>query len=136
MVAHRAGGDDLQAVLVQLGRVEADLVGDDDDLRVGRLARVEAEAARAAGDDDADVASVSLLAATVVDDRLAISSRGIGISGGSTWADSYSRSTCSLEPEDPAGVDADALEHAVAVEQAVVVDADLGVALSKSLPLM
>ena len=34
-----------------------------------------------------------------------------------------------LEPEDPAGVGADALEDAVAVEQAVIEDADLGVGL-------
>src|SRR5262249_22608752 len=34
-----------------------------------------------------------------------------------------------LQAEDLAGVDADALEDAVAVEQAVVVDADLGVGL-------
>src|SRR5690606_38386458 len=55
VVADRAGGDDLQAVLVQLGRVEDDRVGDDDDLRVARLARVEPEAAGPSGDDEPDV---------------------------------------------------------------------------------
>ena len=55
MIASRRGRDDLQAVVVQLFRVEADVVGDDDDLRVGRLARVEAQAAGPAGDDEADV---------------------------------------------------------------------------------
>ena len=40
---------------------------------------------------------------------------------------------CSREAEDLAGVDADALEDAVAVEQAVVVDADLGVGLVEEL---
>ena len=51
VVAGGAGGDDLQAVLVQLFGVKADVVGDDDDLRVGRLPRVEPQAAGASGDD-------------------------------------------------------------------------------------
>ena len=34
-----------------------------------------------------------------------------------------------LEPEDPPGVSPDPLEHAVAVEQAMIEDADLGVGL-------
>ena len=55
MIAGRRGRDDLQAVIVQLFGIEADVVGDDDDLGVGRLARVEAQAAGAPGDDDADV---------------------------------------------------------------------------------
>ena len=61
MVAGRRGRDDLQAVVVQLFRIEADVVGDDDDLRVGRLARIETQAARAPGDDQADVGVGSLL---------------------------------------------------------------------------
>ena len=56
MVADRADRDDLQAVLVQFRRIEGDVVDDDDDLRIGRLARVEAEVAGAARDDQADVA--------------------------------------------------------------------------------
>ena len=46
MVADRRRRDDLQAVLVQLRRVQADVVDDDDDLRIGGLARVEAERSR------------------------------------------------------------------------------------------
>jgi hypothetical protein len=49
------GRDDFQAVLVQLFRVEADVIGDDDDLGIGGLARIEAKAACAARDDHADV---------------------------------------------------------------------------------
>ena len=44
-------------------------------------------------------------------------------------AESQSRSRWAPEAEDLAAVAADALEDAVAVEQAVVVDADLGVFL-------
>ena len=40
---------------------------------------------------------------------------------------------CSLQAEDFAVVDADALEDAVAVEEAVIVDADLGVGLVEEL---
>ena len=58
---------------------------------------------------------------------LAISSWVIGISSQIALAESHSRSRCCLQPEDLAAVAADALEHAVAVEQAVIVDADLGV---------
>ena len=97
VVAHRAGGDDLQAVLVELGGIEADGVGDDDDLRVGRLARVEAEAAGAAGDDEADVAVGQLVDGQGLDDRLRPSRLAdIGICRWIALAESKRRSTCSL----------------------------------------
>src|SRR5258705_104118 len=56
VVADRRRRDDLQALVVDLGRVQGDVVDDDDDLRLGGLARVKAERAGATADHQADVA--------------------------------------------------------------------------------
>ena len=89
------GGDDLQAVLVQLRRVQADVVDDDDDLRVA-LARVEAELAGAARDDQADVAvRASRWPGPFPRPPRVISSASWGFRGRWSWALSYSRSMCS-----------------------------------------
>ena len=80
MVARGAGRDDLQAMLVKLFGVEADLIGNDDDLGVGRFARVEAQAAGAPGDDHADVGVGELVGGERLIDRpAAMSSRFMGI---------------------------------------------------------
>ena len=131
VIARRCRRDDLQAMLVKLRGVEADLVGDDDDLRIGRLPGVEAQAAGAPGDDDADVGIRELVGGQRVDD-------GVGhlLAGhGDLEMDGLGRFIqpvdMLLEPEDAARVGADALEDAVAVEQTVVEDADLGVGLRR-----
>ena len=46
MVANRAGGDDFQAVAVEIFRIELDLVGDDDHLRIAAAIGIEAQRAR------------------------------------------------------------------------------------------
>src|SRR5438045_4814305 len=56
MVANRGDGDDLHAVFIKLGWVQGDVVDDDDDLRIGSLARIEPEIACPASDQSADIA--------------------------------------------------------------------------------
>ena len=41
MIANRRGRDDVQAGLVDLRRIERDVVDDDDDLRLFAFARIE-----------------------------------------------------------------------------------------------
>src|SRR5262249_15468670 len=55
MVANRRGRHDLQAMLVEFGRVERDVINNDDDLRIGRFARIIADRAGAARDNQPDV---------------------------------------------------------------------------------
>ncbi len=51
MIALRAGRDDLQPLEIQLFGIDRDVIGDDDQLRVGSAVRVEPQAAGAASDD-------------------------------------------------------------------------------------
>ena len=129
MVAHRAGGDDLQAVAVKLFRVERDLIGDDDHLRMAAAIRIETQRAGAAGHDQADVAVLDAVGRERVVDGL-----GHRLFGDRNFQpDRLGRIPqpfeVLLQAEHFAAVAAHALEHAVAVEQAVIVDADLGVFL-------
>ncbi len=55
VVADCRGGDNLHAVFVQFLRIHFDLVSDDDDLRVGRPADIEAEPPCPTSDDESDV---------------------------------------------------------------------------------
>ena len=99
-------------------------------------ARIEAERAGAARDDEADVAVAFSLALTVLSTRfghLLPRQRDFELDGLRAVVEPVD---VLVEAKDLAVVDADAFEDAVAVEQAVVVDADLGVGLVESLPLM
>src|SRR5271165_4261 len=69
VVARRARRDDLQSMLVKFLGVEADLVGDDDDLGVSRFPGVKAQASGAPRDDDADVGVQELVDGQSVNDR-------------------------------------------------------------------
>ena len=72
---------------------------------------------------------MSLLYASVSTIAAAISSRVIGIWRWIALGRFVEPIDVLLEPEDPARVRPDPLEDAVAVEQAVIEDADLGVGL-------
>ena len=127
MVAHRAGGDDLQALLVQLLGIERDVIGDDDHLRIAGAVGIEAQRAGAAGDDQADVAVLDAVGRERVVDGLGhrlARHRNFEPDGLGRVPEPIE---VLVEAEDLAAVAADALEDAVAVEQAVIVDADLGV---------
>ena len=88
------------------------------------LARVDAEIAGAARHDQADVAVADPVPAARLDDDVA----DVGVGVGNLEPDRLGRIEQAIdvafELEDAAVVGADALEHAVAVEQAVVEDAD------------
>ncbi len=127
MVPHHAYGDDLQPLLVQLGRIEGDLVGDDDDLRVAAPVGIEAQRADAPGHHHADVTVLNAVDGQRVLDRL-----GHLLSGhGDFQPNHFGRVPQAFQvlghAEHFAGVTADAFEHAVAIKQTVIVDADLGV---------
>ena len=133
MVAHDAGRDDFQAVLVELRRIETNVIDNDDDLRVGRLARVEAEAAGPARHDQADVAVLLGVGLDRVQHGVAhLLARQRDFQRDVLGAVVEAFDVLA-EAEDLAGVDADALENAVAVEEAVVEDADAGVGLVEEL---
>ncbi len=70
VIAHRAGRDDLQALLVVLLGIEREVVGDDDHLRVRAQVGIEAQRALAARDDQADIAVLDLVQCQRVVDRL------------------------------------------------------------------
>src|SRR5262249_42872298 len=130
MAADEGRGDDLHALVVRPLRIEADVIDDDDDLRWSvALVGVDAEAAGAAGDDGAYVALHLLVG---LDGAQGLLHHLVG-SPGDLEEDVFGALVEAFDvfgqAEDLAGVDADALEDAVAVEQAVVVDADLRVGL-------
>ena len=103
------------------------MVGDDDDLRVGRLARVEAQAARPSRDDHADVRVRQLVKGERIRNRrghLIPFHRDLEVDALRRFIQS---GHVLFQPEHPSGIGPDTLEHAVAVEQSVVEDADLRV---------
>ena len=109
--------DDRHALLVHLARVQLDRVGDDEDRGLRALGGREAQVAGAAGDHQADVAVGEVVGLHgLVHGRLKLLG-GIG----DLQADRPGRIVQAVEVglalKDPAGVDADALEDAVAVEQ-------------------
>ena len=63
-------GHDPQALLVELGRIEADRVSDHNHLGVAGFGRVEAQATRTAGDHQPDVAIYKVVGGQRVDDSL------------------------------------------------------------------
>ena len=103
------------------------MVGDDDDLGVGRLARVEAQAACPPGDDEADVGVGQLVDKRSCRRRrrhVLAFHRDLEMNALGGFVETID---VLLEPEDPARVRPDALEDPVAVEQTMIEDADLGV---------
>src|SRR6516165_6678350 len=129
MIADRRRGHDLQTMLVKLRRIKRDVIDDDDDLRIGRLARIEAQRAGPAGDDEANIAVAFLVDLDGMVDgfgHLLAAHGDLEPDGARALIQSVD---VFLEPEDLAVVNADAFEDAVAVEEAMVVDADLGVVL-------
>src|SRR5262249_26626805 len=129
VVADDRRGDDLHAFFVELGWIEADVIDDDDDLRVGTLVGVEAEGAGAAGDDETDVAVLLALGLDGPQDFLVHAVARPGDLQVEVFGALVEAFDVLVKAEDLAGVDTDALENAVAVEQAVVVDRDGGAGL-------
>src|SRR6266481_858203 len=70
MIANGRDRDDLHAVFVKLGRIEADVVDDNYDLRVGGLAGIEAERAGPTGHDRPDIAVALVVGLDGAGDRL------------------------------------------------------------------
>src|SRR5262249_51217008 len=122
------GGDELEALLVEALGVELDLVGDDDEgSTLLALPHVEAEVADAARDHEADVGVLEPVGAHGLEEGLLdlLERQGQGQEDG--LGRLLEALEVLVEAEDASVVGADALEDAVAVEDAVVEDRDLGV---------
>ena len=133
--AAQARGDEPHAVAVALRRVERERRGDHDQARARAGVRRDAERADAARDDEAQVAVVEAGALR----RLAAERRDLGALGRELERDRPGRGLEAVEvlvqQERPAAVDADALEDAVAVEQAVVEHGDARLLGRRPLPI-
>src|SRR5690606_32771304 len=99
--------NDRQARLVQLLRVEGDLVGDADDAGLLALARVQAQVPVAAGDDEADVGV----------------GEAVGLHGAIHGLGELLAAVWDLEADAPGGVP-EALEVCLLLEDLAVVGAD------------
>ncbi len=133
MISGDADGDDLKALAINLLGIERDVVGDDDHLWARAAVGVQPQRAGAAGDDDADVAVLD-----TVDRQGLLDGLGHFLAGhGNRQEDGLGRLPEAVEvglhAEHLAAIAANALEYAIAIEQAVVVDADLGVFLAVEL---
>src|SRR5204863_9296355 len=100
---------------------------DDDHFGAPALPRIDAEIARAARDDEADVAVANLVAPARLDDDVADLVGRVRDVETDRLRRVEQALDVAFELEDAAVVGADALEDAGAVEQAVVEDADGGV---------
>src|SRR5262249_33434963 len=105
-----------------------DVVDDDDDLRIARLARIETKIAGAARDDQTNVAPAGIRGDRTIDrvHHLLAIHRNLESNSAGTFVEPID---VLAEPKDLTVVDADAFEHSIAVKQAVVVNADLGIRL-------
>ena len=124
MVPDRAGRDDLHPLLVQLGGIERDRVGNHDHLRVARLADVEPQRAGPASDDQADITVLDAIGGDSLFNgrsHLGRGNRDCQADGESAFVQPFDVLT---QEEHFAAVDADAFEDAVAVEKAVIKNAD------------
>ena len=123
------GDDHAHAFVVELGFVQANLVGDADHAGDGAAARIQAQRAIAAADHEADVALVDRVGA----DAFALDGFHFLARDGDLEVDLVGAFVEAIKVllalEDLALVNPDAFEDAVAVEQAVVVDADHRLAL-------
>jgi hypothetical protein len=127
MIADGGSRDQLQSRLVVFGRIQRDVICDDDDLRIGRLEGVEPQRARAACDHQSDVGidqPVALERFQDVPFHLLLGNRDLQANGPRGFVQAVD---VLPKPKDFSGVAAHAFEHPVAVEQPVVVDADFGV---------
>src|SRR3989442_999852 len=122
--------DDLEAALVDLAEEIDARLRDHDDARTGlALPRIEAEIARPACDDRADVSFPDVVASARLQDdpcELLFRMRELQVDRFRTLEESVQ---VALELEDAAVVRADAFEDPVTVQQAMVEDADLRLGL-------
>jgi len=128
-----AGGwhrDDGHAFLINLWRIKLNLIRDDDDGRILAAVRIETECSSAARDHEADVTITKLVAAAGFDhcvhDRL--------VSHGNAQQECFGGVKqpidVLLQLENTAMIRSDAFEDAIAVQQAVIEDGYLRVALA------
>jgi len=127
MVADGAGGDDGQAVFVELLRIELDVVGDDDDLGVAALVGVQTERPRSAGDHQADIAVLDAVFGQGVIHRLGQCLLCHRNRQPNRLGRVPKPIQMGLEPKNFAAVAPHPLKNPVAVQESVVVDADFGV---------
>ena len=129
-IASGRDGDDVHATLVQLGRIKLNLVCDDDDRRIFAAVGIETERSRAACDNEANVTVANLVLAAGFNDRphhLLMSQRDIEqqrFGGVKEPIDVL------LQLEDAAVIGANALEDAIAVQQAVIENGNFRIALA------
>lgn len=134
-VARGGHGDDFEALAIILLGVKLDLVRDDDDRGVFAAVRVEAERARAAGHDQADVTVPEFVAAAGFDHgfhdpRVRERERQEdGLGGIEQPVDVF------LELEHATVVGANAFEHAVPVKQPVIENRNLRVPFAVIFPV-
>ncbi len=127
MIAQRAGADDAQAVFVQFRRIKLNFIGNDYYLTFFADQRVQPQVAHAAGDDQADVAVLDVVGgdrlADVILERFLIERhrQSYGMGGGEQTVNMR------IVFKNLAVIYADALEDAVAIEQTMIKNGDLGV---------
>ena len=120
----QARRDDHDAVAVGLLGIDRERCGDHHHRRARTRVGRDAERADAAGDDEADVAVGEAGAVDASVTTAAVSARASGRSRASARAEASSRRQVGVEQEGLAAVEADPLEDAVAVEEAVVENRD------------
>jgi hypothetical protein len=127
MIADNRRRDDAQPFFVELGRIKGDVIDDDDDLRIGAAPRIESKIARAARHDQPNVAVDFGVCLHRVENGL----RRLLAAEGNFQCDVAGTFVKTLnvlaQTEGFAAVNANALEDAVAVKQAVIEDAHFGV---------
>jgi len=128
-VAARRYADDRQAVLVRLLRVQRELLDDDDNVRFRATSRIEAEIAGTAGYDETDVTVAQSVPANRLDKRLLHLFIGEGNFERDRFRGIIEPVQVLLALEDVAVVDADSLEYAVSIQEAVVIHRDLRILL-------
>src|SRR5580692_3673564 len=129
MGAHHGGGDDRHTLFIHFPRIKLDGVSDNDHTWGGAFAGVQPQISRAARDDQADIALRKVV------DGDGFFHRGAQLLGGSGW----SQPDRARGIEQPAkmgftfeylpAISTDTLEYAIAVEHAMVVNADFRVFL-------
>ena len=134
-IARRRHRHDFQPFFVQLARIELDLVGDDHERRILATIRIQAEGARAPGDQQTNVTVLDVVPPTGLDDSL----HHLGVPQGhleqNRLCGPKQPVNVLLELEDPAVIGANPFKDAVAVEQAVVEYRDLRVLLVVIFPV-
>src|SRR2546426_614633 len=122
----RRGGEGGEPLVVAVGGPQMDLVHDEDDGRLGALARIEPQVAGAARDDEADVGVLEAALPHRLLDEAAHRVLGHRDLEPDALGRGIEAVEVLLQTEHAALVGADAFEHAVAVQEPVVVDRDRG----------